>query len=128
MNASRIGPCETAFALSTGMKRPRVEAADHLAFIRCLPCLITGAHPVEAAHIRYGQPSLGKREGALAMKPDDRWTVPLHSDQHRIQHTMNERQFWQLAGIDPLIIAMALWGVSGDEVAANIIIQHARKS
>ncbi|WP_051129065.1 DUF968 domain-containing protein [Brucella anthropi] len=126
--AFRMPRYDTAFSLAPakGKKRPRIENGKHLAWIRTLPCIITGQYGVEAAHIRYAAPHLGKRDTGKAEKPDDRWTVPLSPEMHREQHSMNEQDFWQRHKIDPCQVAMALHGVSGDDEAALVIIRNAR--
>lgn len=117
----------TAFALSPGKKkRPRTQAQDHLRFLRSMPCLITGLRPVEVAHIRFAAPSYGKRSVGMAEKPDDRWTVPLDPGKHREQHSMGEVEFWIKHGIDPIPVALALWGASGDDEACELILSSAR--
>lgn len=117
-----------AFSLGsvTGKRRPREEHGKHLAFIRELPCLITGLHPVEAAHISYASPTYGKRERGKGEKADDKWTVPLTPDMHREQHGGNEITFWRKHGIDPLQVALALYNCTGDHEMARIIIRDAR--
>lgn len=119
----------TAFSLSPGKgkKRPRVHNKAHLDFIRSLPCAITGTRPVEAAHVRYAAPEWGKRETGTAEKPDDAWAVPLSPEKHREQHNESEREFWLKYGINPITLALALFRASGDEEAAETILQMARK-
>jgi hypothetical protein len=119
----------TAFSLDsrTRQKQPRKHASAHLAFIRDLPCLVTGARPVEAAHIRFADARYFKRAVGGAEKPDDKWTVPLSADQHRKQHAMNEQDFWADAGIDPVFVAAMLWAHSGNDEIAEQIIAQARK-
>ncbi|MER8806072.1 hypothetical protein [Mesorhizobium australicum] len=120
---------DTAFSVSPskGRRRPRQEDDAHLKWIRTLPCILTGGRPVEAAHIRYADPAYGKREVGGAEKSDDRWTVPLSSSLHREQHSQAERAFWEGRSIDPCRVALALYSVSGDDEAAEIIIRAARK-
>jgi hypothetical protein len=133
MKAYRLPRHPEAFSISParGRRRPRVNAASHLLWIRTLPCLATGqsAH-VEAAHVRFPSARYGKRETGMSEKPDDRWTVPLCADKHRLatdaQHAGNERAFWKRIGIDPLAVALALWGCSGDDELAHNIIREAR--
>lgn len=108
-------------------RRPREKNNAHLAFIRTLPCIVTGMVPVEAAHIRFGEPSLGKRPVGLGERPDDKWTLPLCADQHRRQHSMNERDYWNEVGIDPLRYALKLWEASGDYEVGVKIIAKARQ-
>lgn len=110
--------------------RGRQHDEKHLAFIRTLPCVVSGVHVnVEAAHIRYSDAAWGKINPGHSAKPDDKWTIPLCAELHRLdpinsQHSMNERAFWERNGIDPLPIARALWTISGDyEMALKIILE-----
>jgi hypothetical protein len=105
------------------MKRPRIHRPKHLEFIRSLPCIVSGDNlTVEAAHIRFGDLRADKRPTGLGEKADDMWTLPLSGEMHRLQHTMDERKFWQHVGIDPIFYALALYAVSGDhERGARII-------
>jgi hypothetical protein len=121
----------TAFALDGGAlrKRSRALARDHLKFVRNLPCLISGERKnVDAAHVRYVDHRFGKRMTGGSEKPDDKWTVPLRRDLHEEQHGGNERAFWQRHGVDPVAVAAALWAVSGDDDAAEVVIAEARKA
>jgi hypothetical protein len=128
--AFQIARHPEAFSLDsrTRQKQPRKHASAHLAFIRDLPCLVTGTRPVEAAHIRYADPRYFKRAVGGAEKPDDKWAVPLSPDQHRKQHSMDEHEFWQQAGIDPVFVAALLWAHSGNDEIAEQIIKQARKA
>ena len=104
-------------------RQPRVHSAGHLAFIRSLPCCICSNNiETEACHIRHSGPD--KPHAGIAQKPDDRWTVPMCGAHHRKQHSMNERAFWVSQGIDPLKLAVRLWGVSGDYEAGCSILQN----
>ncbi|MGH6725120.1 MAG: hypothetical protein ACREB8_01075 [Pseudolabrys sp.] len=112
-------------------RRPRVQDAAHLAWIRTLPCLVTGRREgIEAAHVRYSDPRFAKRQAGIGEKPDDRWTVPLHHETHRTgpeaQHNSNERAWWVARGIDPVMVAAALYANSGDDDAAHQILLTAR--
>ena len=130
MTATRIVRPHTAFALSSGKKRPRETAAAHLDFIRGLPCLVCGAES-EAAHIRYGSLSHGKPGSGASEKPSDKYTVPLCPHHHRLgpasQHAHGEQFWWQSVGIDPIILSALLWQVSGDHEAGMLICDDARK-
>jgi hypothetical protein len=124
----RVARVSTAFSLapSKGKKRPREHDESHLKWLRTLPCVITGARPVEAAHIRYGDPIYGKRETGGGEKPSDKWCLPLSPDKHREQHsTGDERIFWARHGLDPLRIALALYACTGDDEQAHVIIREA---
>ncbi|GGD11799.1 hypothetical protein [Aureimonas glaciei] len=83
--------------------------------------------PCEACHIRYGDATRKKKRGGTGIKPDDFWTVPLHPDEHRDQHSTNEFAWWQRQGIDPLTIASLLYAVSGDVEEGRKIIANARR-
>lgn len=106
-------------------KRPRDQDKNHLAWIRTLPCVITGNRPVDPAHVRYADPVYGKRETGKAEKPDDKWVIPLCREKHDEQHSMNERIFWARHGLDPLRIALALYACTGDDDQAFVIIREA---
>ena len=125
--AARIANLSTAFSIapSKGQKRPRKEDDAHLRWLRTLPCVITGTRPVEAAHIRFGDPVYGKRETGRGEKPSDMWALPLAARLHREQHDMSERLFWLKYGIDPLKIALSLHACSGDDEQATVILREA---
>lgn len=128
--AYRIQPPATAFSLSPagkGRRRPREKDDKHLAWLRTLPCAISGRRPTEACHIRFSDPTYGKFETPMHVKPHDKWAVPLHPDLHREQHSQNERQFWLKYGLDPCRIASALYGETGNDEAAEVILQQARQ-
>ncbi len=99
-------------------RRPRVKDGNHLDFIRTLPCLVCGAFPVEAAHIRMSSEVADKRETGIAEKPDDAFTVPLCAKCHRTgpesQHNIGEYKFWQKCKIPPIFVSLALWQATGD--------------
>lgn len=129
MRAFAIPRPSTAFAdtAAKGKKRQRQTVEAHLRFIRSLPCLVTGTRPVEAAHVRYADMRYGKRITGAGEKPDDHWVVPLSPDMHRDQHKHDERTWWASKGIDPLMVALALWRASGDEDVCEQIIREARR-
>lgn len=107
-------------------RSPRKTDARHLAFIRMLPCLVTGRGPVEAAHVRYADLPKGKRYTGKGEKPDDRWAVPLHPEVHREQHSMSERAFWDKQGIDPCAVALQLFAVTGNIEEGLKVLRLAR--
>jgi hypothetical protein len=115
----------TAFSQQpTGKKSGRIEDKDYLEWIRSLPCAITGTYPVEAAHISYPESRYGKLGRAKGTKEDDKWAIPLSNSTHRDQHSMGERRYWEMIGIDPCIIAMALYAAYPDEEKAKLILEH----
>lgn len=117
----------TALVTAIRAKHPREKADKHLAFIRTLPCVVTGREGVEAAHVRFGSIPHGKRPTGMSEKPDDKWVLPLSPEEHRAQHGMNEQRYWQAKGIDPLVVAALLWAASGDEEAGRNIVENARR-
>ncbi len=111
------------------MRHPRVKLVPHLEFIRSLPCLTCGDNTsTEAAHIRMGDRSAGKRPTGMGEKPSDIWTVPLCGACHRYQHKSSEAAFWQELGIDPVKKALALWAASGDHEIGLRILSHTETS
>lgn len=127
MTAYRIERAPTAFSVNR-QRRPRKQEKSHLDFIRACPCVICKSHAwVEAAHIRMGNLNLGKPETGMGEKADDRWTVSLCREHHAEQHKGSEQAFWTRYGIDPFVLALSLYGVSGDEEAALQIIHQQRK-
>ena len=101
---------------------PWNRSRSHLDFIRglsvCLHCGKVGK--TEAAHIRMGT------DGALGVKPSDRYTVPLLPDCHARQHQLGEAKFWADAHIDPTPVAERLWAKSGDVQQAFRTIERAQ--
>jgi hypothetical protein len=126
--ALRIVRPATAFSnapVGKQTKRPRYHDKGHLEWLRTLPCVITGKHPVDAAHIRYADPIYGKAETGKGEKPSDKWAVPLCREKHDEQHSGSERAFWARYGLDPLRLAAALYANTGDDDQAFVIIREA---
>lgn len=93
---------------------PRVQCPAFLAFVRRCPCCACPAPaPSQAAHIRMGNPAIGKRNAGIGEKPSDRWAVPLCADCHLdapdAQHKVGERKFWERVGVDPFALAAQLY-------------------
>jgi hypothetical protein len=108
-------------------RQPRHHDEKHLAFIRTLPCLVSGDDTsTEACHIRYTDLRVAKHNAGVGQKPDDFFVVPLSSAQHRKQHEGNERAFWKAVGIDPVLYALALYAVSGDYERGCEIVKNAK--
>lgn len=112
-------------------RRPRVKDDKHLRFIRTLPCCVCGSrYQIEAAHLRQSSAAHGKLEPGIAAKPDDKWTTPLCNGHHQshpdAQHRIGEEAFWEMHGIDPFALCLALYEASGDSERAEQIIRNAR--
>lgn len=112
---------------------PKTKAAKskgYLAFLHQLPCAVTGVRIVEAAHVSMAAPQYGHYGRGKSSKAADRWALPLSPEQHRRQHSMSERGYWNGVGINPHILALTLWGLWSDmgedaePFAAAIINQH----
>lgn len=96
-------------------KMPPKKSSDYLAFIRLLPCAVTGRTPVEAAHLSKAAPEWGHAGRGKAQRASDRWALPLtkakHDEQHSGAHKGGEMAFWDHYGIDPHRLACTLWGL-----------------
>lgn len=93
----------------------RIKSPAHREFIRSLPCLICADNTtVECCHIRYPDPRIAKQSTGVGIKPNDCFSVPLCGMHHRAQHDQGEQKFWRLGGVDPVLVGLALWAVSGD--------------
>ena len=111
-----------AFDREEAPPKTRAKKRDgYLAFIRQLPCAVTGRIGVEAAHVSYASPMHGHWGRGKGTKAPDRFALPLNPDAHRAQHAMNERAFWEMHGIDPHSLANTLWGIYSDYDEAEAI-------
>lgn len=117
-------PYEPAF------RNPRIKDAAHLAAIRECDCIICGAWPVEAAHIRYPDNNHDKLLTGKGEKPHDKWALPLCHSCHRTgegaQHSMNERKFWQMHNINPLKVCEQLYSAKNKVSTMRGIINKIR--
>lgn len=93
---------------STRIKDTRV-CYSHQKWVRGFACAACGQmpgdrfNPIQAAHVRLGT------GGGTAMKPSDRWLVPLCDNCHiHTQHARGERTFWNKLDIDPKVLATDL--------------------
>jgi hypothetical protein len=128
MRSQRIIRPDTAFSVAkTKQKRPRIEDAAHLRFIRGLKCCICGKPDPDPAHIRTASAVHGKRETGGAEKASDKWTVPLCREHHDAQHRGEELKFWAFHRIDPFGLALALHSCTGDDDLAEAILNANRR-
>ena len=82
----------------------RVRDRDHVRYVTQQSCLICGRRPSDPHHLRYAQ------NRALSRKVSDEFTVPLCRGHHREVHRSgDEAAWWKAAGIDPTVVARALW-------------------
>ena len=104
-------------------KHTRKRSKAHLVFVASQPCLLCGATPCDAHHVKIAQPH------SLGRKVSDEFTVPLCRAHHQELHRQgNERTWWANLQIAPLPIAKQLWDASPEhsnglmkaEVAAEV--------
>jgi hypothetical protein len=82
----------------------RYRDKAHRKFVGSQPCLICGRQPSDPHHLRSAQPR------ALGRKVSDEFTVPLCRIHHREVHRGgDEGAWWDKCGVDPYIVAAALW-------------------
>jgi hypothetical protein len=68
---------------------------------------------------------IAKVNPGIGQKPHDFFTLPLCGNHHREQHAMNEAAFWSGYRIDPILLALAIYAVTGDAEEADRIIRLA---
>jgi hypothetical protein len=113
-DSPRVGPCPLIEASSLGggidksvlaFSEPRrIRDMEHLRFVAAQACLVCGRQPSDAHHLRFAQPR------ALSRKVSDEFTVPLCRIHHREVHRGgSEEAWWNTRGIDPQLVAAALW-------------------
>jgi len=82
----------------------RIRDREHVRYVTRQSCLICGRRPSDAHHLRFAQ------SRALNRKVSDEFTVPLCRGHHREVHRSgDEAAWWTKAGIDPTVVARALW-------------------
>ncbi len=127
MTTQRLDIPPTAFSMP-GKKEPaRKRDEKHLRFIRSLHCVICGAPWPEAAHLRSSNLTIGNDPAGMQQKSSDKWTVPLCNKHHAEQHRNNEMKWWARQGMDPFGLALSLHENSGDNEAAERILNEHRK-
>ena len=94
-------------------KRP-AKRAGYIAWLHTLPCCVTGQSGVQAAHLSYASPWHGHYGRAKGTKAPDRFALPLCDAEHRRQHAMNEKAYWEGVGINPHELALTLFGLFND--------------
>jgi hypothetical protein len=113
-------------------RTPRVQNRRHLDFIKSLPCvccLVEGKtnQADDPMHIREGSSLHGKDAAGAQQKSDDRWTLPGCRPHHNEQHQMDEAAFWRRYGVDHFLLALVLWGLTGQHYQAEQAIrEHVR--
>lgn len=103
----------------------------HLTLLRVLPCCVSGRTPCgEAHHLRsmIGVGMSGKFTRGLGLRAEDRWSLPLahglHMESHRVS-SRQERSWFLERGIDPHLLAKALWKATGDlDRMRKVLLAH----
>lgn len=112
-------------------KQKAKKNGNYLAFIHKLPCVVSGAREVQAAHLSYANPRYGHYGRGKGSKAPDRWALPLSEAEHRRQHSMNEESYWRSVGINPHVLALVIFGLWADlgddaEPFATAVINQTR--
>lgn len=84
---------------------------SYRAFVKKLPCCITGQEGVDVCHVSFANTWYGNYGRGRGTKVSDVFTVPMAPERHRWQHSMNEEIFWQMHNIDPHELAVTLWAI-----------------
>ena len=101
-------------------RRPRRRDEFHLKWLRERPCVICATTPVDAAHIKMADARICKPLSSnIGAKADDRFTLPLCRRHHLEQHDMPEREFYEKHRLDAVLLALALYSISGDGEAGD---------
>ncbi len=104
-------------------RRPRRVNEKHRRWIAERPCVICTVTPCHAAHIKFADARVCKPLSSnIGMKADDRFCVSLCEKHHMQQHSMGERNFWEQRKLDPILIALNLYSISGDDEEADHFI------
>lgn len=93
----------------------------HLKLIRQLPSCISGRTPCDPHHLRI--------DTGMGLRALDRWTVPLTRDEHDHLHSVgsrNERSWFEARGVNPYMLANALWNAPKDLAVMQKIIEAHR--
>jgi hypothetical protein len=81
----------------------RIRDKAHRKFVSSQACLVCGRQPSDPHHLR-------SEPRALSRKVSDEFTVPLCRIHHREVHRGgNEAAWWERFGVDPYLVAGALW-------------------
>jgi hypothetical protein len=95
-------------------KQKPAKSKDYLSFLHKLPCVVTGASTVQAAHVSFAAPRYGHYGRGKGTKAPDRWALPLSPDEHAKQHSMSEARYWGHVDINPHLLALTIWGLFTD--------------
>lgn len=128
--AARVVPAGGWMGRLKPERTPRVKVRPHLDWIKRLPCVccaIEGRQRQadDPMHVRSGALHYGKEHTGGGQTSDDRWTLPGCRPHHNEQNAVGgegEMAFWRRYGVDPHLLAMILWGLTGDDHRAVEVI------
>jgi hypothetical protein len=107
-------------------RRPRQRDKQHLQFVASLPCVVCATNVgVQVHHIKMADGRIMKPQSSnIAMKSDDRYTLPLCLRHHEELHATGERKFWGLYKHDAPLLALFVYSssVRGDHEEAERMI------
>jgi hypothetical protein len=106
-----------------GQRQPREKANAYLQALRRVPCAVCGALPSDAAHLRFTNMAVGRRNPGMGMKSHDRFATPLCRAHHTEQHAAgNEAAWWAAHRMDPDALAAATYAafLAGGDMAAVV--------
>jgi ERF superfamily len=105
LNAKAVVKIDKSMLQFGELRRHRDKT--HLRFVALQPCLVCARAPSDPHHLRFAQPR------ALGRKTSDEFVVPLCRAHHSLNHQAgDEVAWWKSTGIDPLLVANRLWGIS----------------
>ena len=118
-------------------RQPRILDPGFIRFTQKLACCVCKeVGRSQAAHIRMANDELKKPPAGMQEKPSDMFCVPLCGPRlgaypavigcHAIQHSMNERDFWDIRGIDPFMVAS--WNYTVYSAQKKPVVQGERKT
>lgn len=106
-----------------GQRQPREKDGVYLQALRRVPCVICGALPCDAAHLRFTNLSVGRRNPGMGMKSHDRFANPLCREHHKAQHDAgDEAKWWAAHNLDPDALAAGHYAafLAGGDMAAVV--------
>lgn len=133
--AARIVPAGGWQSRLKPVRTPRVKNDRHRQFVKSLPCICCLVEGLEIQaddpmHLRDGSRLHGKEPAGAGETSDDRWVLPGCRPHHNGEgHLGNEGTFWRQFGIDPFLLALVLWGLTGRDHEARLVLrEHAARA
>lgn len=84
----------------------------YVSWLHQLCCAVTGRETdLQAAHVSYPMAWYGHYGRGRGTKAPDLFAVPLCQEEHARQHSMGEKAYWKMQGIDPHLLALTLFAI-----------------